>query len=86
MIMVLELLDESKIKKTGKSDIKIDPAIDKKIKLEINTMHVKKKGLEFIKKENIASCERRENGMTDNCALCEALDHETFNRCPNKWL
>lgn len=99
MIMALELLDESRIKKTGvRPDIKIEIDIDKKyekgknekeIKIEtkiVKQSSVKKIGFELLKKENIAGCERRENGMTDNCALCKALNNETFNRCTNKWL
>ncbi len=100
--MALELLDESRIKKTGvRPDIKIDlDDIDKnsrkvineketKFETKIDTKQpssVKKIELKIIKKENIKICERRNNGMTDNCTLCKALNHETFNRCANKWL
>jgi hypothetical protein len=83
--MTLELLDESKIKKTGiKKDIKIEPDI--KSDVDKKSEKVEKTGLEIIEKENIINCERTSSGMTNNCALCKELNNEMFNKCSNKYL
>ncbi len=30
-------------------------------------------------------CERSKLGMADNCAMCQVVDKEIFDRCKNKW-
>lgn len=69
--MTLELIDESEVKPT----IRETP---KKIKNVSNK-------LKIIPKEDVKSCERARNGMTDNCTICQVLNKEFFSRCNNKW-
>jgi len=66
----LELIDESEVKPTRE--------IPKKIK----NVDIK---LSIIPKEDVRSCERVKNGMVNDCAICQALNKEFFDRCNNKW-
>ena len=43
------------------------------------------KPLEIISADRIIVCERIESGVLSNCALCEGVSKEIFDRCKNKW-
>ncbi len=91
--MNIKLVDESDIKKTEKKRFPVD-LIDKD-EIVIKEENAGKKeilklpeanGMTFISKENIVECERSARlGVTDNCALCQAMNSELFKKCPNKW-
>lgn len=68
--MSLELVDESEIKPIRETPKKTE---NTDIKLKI------------IPKEDVMFCERIKNSMTSNCALCQALNKDFFERCKNKW-
>jgi len=68
--MSLELIDESEVKPIKETPKKIEN-VDIKLKI--------------ISKEDVRSCERVKNGMTSNCAICQALNKDIFDRCNNKW-
>jgi hypothetical protein len=89
--MVLELVDESDIKKPDKKHGRLlayvpddDVVKDVEVTEKIGIVETKRK-LEFVPKEDAIECERRRIGMTDNCVLCQASNKEIFGRCPNKW-
>jgi hypothetical protein len=46
---------------------------------------VTKKSITMISAEKVIHCERRESGATSNCAICEGITKEIFDRCKNKW-
>lgn len=68
--MPLELIDESEVKPVRETPKKIEN-IEIKIKL--------------VSKGDIKFCERVKQGAISNCAICENLNKEFFNRCKNKW-
>jgi hypothetical protein len=46
---------------------------------------VTKKSMTIISEGKIIRCERRESGTTSNCAICEGITKEVFDRCKHKW-
>lgn len=85
--MTLKLLDESKMKTSdikNLSGIKHEDSTDKKDN-ENKKDNEDEKGLRLIGKERIANCERIKIGMLSNCAICQMLNQEIFDKCANKW-
>lgn len=46
---------------------------------------VTKKTMTILSEGKIIRCERRESGTTSNCAICEGITKEVFDRCKHKW-
>jgi hypothetical protein len=46
---------------------------------------VTKKTMTILSEGKIIRCERRESGTTSNCAICEGITKEIFDRCKHKW-
>ena len=46
---------------------------------------VTNKSMTIISEGKIIRCERRESGTTSNCAICEGITKEIFDRCKHKW-
>lgn len=75
--MAIKLLDESEViegKKSEKRQEHISPV-----------SVVTKKPLKIISADKIIVCERRKLGISSNCAICQGINTEIFNRCKNKW-
>lgn len=43
------------------------------------------KSITILAADKIIKCERRELGTTSNCAICEGIAREMFERCKHKW-
>ena len=81
--MVIKLLDESEMSITkGKKEQKME---EKKYEAGTPVVCVTKKSMVILSADRIIQCERRESGTTSNCAICQGITKEMFDRCKNKW-
>ncbi len=46
---------------------------------------ITEKSITIISEDKVIHCERRESGATSNCAICEGITKEIFDKCKNKW-
>jgi hypothetical protein len=86
--MAMKLVKESEMRVTkgGKDEKKVKGKKDYKIsKVAAPVACVTKKSITIISADKVIHCERRESGTTSNCAICEGLTKEIFDRCKNKW-
>jgi hypothetical protein len=93
--MAIKLLDESEMNVTkggqGKKGIKEQEREEKRLEVDSPVVCITKKSVVILSKDKIMSadriivCERRESGTTSNCAICQGITKEMFNRCKNKW-
>ena len=46
---------------------------------------ITEKSITIISADKVIHCERRESGATSNCAICQGITKEIFDKCKNKW-
>ncbi len=83
--MNIKILDKCKVDVEGKKDDGSNIGLGDKI--EVATCVAKKsfEDIKFVGADKILQCERVKSGTLRNCALCQGVDEEIFQRCKNKW-
>lgn len=64
---------------------KMEKKEDKILDISSPIACVTKKSITIISADKIIHCERRESGATSNCAICQGITKEIFDKCKNKW-
>lgn len=86
--MTMKLIKESEVKVTkgGKEEKKGKGKKDDRTSDVIApVVCVTKKSIIIVSADKVIHCERREAGATSNCAICEGITKEIFDRCKNRW-
>ena len=58
---------------------------DKRWEVACPVARITDKSITILSEDKIIYCERREAGTTSNCAICEGITKEVFDRCKHKW-
>lgn len=80
--MAIKLVDESEMKKTKGGNENRD---DKRWETVAPVACATEKSIVILAAGKIIECERRKTGAPSNCAICEGITKEVFDRCKNKW-
>lgn len=78
--MDIKLVKESEMKKGKQGKIE-----DKRWGVAAPAVCISEKSVTILSADKIIECKRRESGLPANCAICQGVSREMFDKCKNKW-